>query len=249
MYIENLCIEVTRKCNMRCAHCLRGNAQNINIDKKYISELLLHCRDSEIGCITFTGGEPTLNIDAIEFTLQTMRWLNIRLGSFYVVTNAKVYRKRLVDLLDEAYTHCTEKELCGLAISDDEFHGQYQSPNFNFNYYRYKYDEYDCEREYFRPNDKKTDFSRVILINEGRAKDLTDRRRRDNNPSECIDDRVHRYNTDENIGGTLYLNALGYLVDGCDWSYETQSKQTIASVMEWDKFLSKITVDDAIENT
>ena len=164
MYIENLCIEVTRKCNMRCAHCLRGNAQNINIDKKYISELLLHCRDSEIGSITFTGGEPTLNIDAIEFTLQTMRWLNIRLGSFYVVTNAKVYRKRLVDLLDEAYMHCTEKELCGLAISDDEFHERYKSPNFNFNYYRYKYDEYDCEREYFCPNDKKTDFSKAMLI-------------------------------------------------------------------------------------
>ena len=30
---------------------------------------------------------------------------------------------------------------------------------------------------------------------------------------------------------------------------KTQSKQTIASVMEWDKFLSKITVNDATENT
>lgn len=32
-------IGVTRRCNMCCAHCLRGDAKNIDIQEKYINEL------------------------------------------------------------------------------------------------------------------------------------------------------------------------------------------------------------------
>ena len=35
---ENLTIETTRKCNMKCAHCLRGNSQNVDIDYRYIDD-------------------------------------------------------------------------------------------------------------------------------------------------------------------------------------------------------------------
>lgn len=28
-YASDVAIEVTRRCNMKCAHCLRGDAQNI----------------------------------------------------------------------------------------------------------------------------------------------------------------------------------------------------------------------------
>ena len=29
--IDHLLVEITRKCQLRCAHCLRGDAQNINM--------------------------------------------------------------------------------------------------------------------------------------------------------------------------------------------------------------------------
>ncbi len=106
---------------MRCAHCLRGAAQSIDIENDYIDELLRHCDDG-IGCLTFTGGEPTLNLESIEHTLQIIRWRNIPLGGFYVVTNGKVYRRRLTEILDGIYPYCYEHELCGLAVSNDEFH-------------------------------------------------------------------------------------------------------------------------------
>ena len=32
MLIDNLILEITRKCNFQCKHCLRGNSQNKNID-------------------------------------------------------------------------------------------------------------------------------------------------------------------------------------------------------------------------
>jgi hypothetical protein len=31
LYLSNLCLEVTRKCNLRCAHCLRGNPQRVTM--------------------------------------------------------------------------------------------------------------------------------------------------------------------------------------------------------------------------
>ena len=44
LYIKNLCIEITRRCNMRCAHCMRGDAEPVNIPLKHISNLLRHVR-------------------------------------------------------------------------------------------------------------------------------------------------------------------------------------------------------------
>ena len=60
--IQNLAIEVTRKCNIKCAHCLRGDSQNKDIDLKYIDILLDQV--NYIGHFCPTGGEPSLNIKA-----------------------------------------------------------------------------------------------------------------------------------------------------------------------------------------
>ena len=38
--IDHLLVEITRKCQLRCAHCLRGDAQNINMSHKIIDKLL-----------------------------------------------------------------------------------------------------------------------------------------------------------------------------------------------------------------
>ena len=58
----NLAIEVTRKCNMHCAHCMRGDAQNADISEGKLSKFLSQV--NFIGSLTITGGEPTLNVNA-----------------------------------------------------------------------------------------------------------------------------------------------------------------------------------------
>lgn len=50
-------IEVTRRCNMCCDHCLRGMAQNLDI-------IVLPDH------VFFTGGEPFLNVKAINSYLR-----------------------------------------------------------------------------------------------------------------------------------------------------------------------------------
>lgn len=83
--LDTLIIEVTRKCNMQCDHCLRGEAQRSNIDHSYITSLLENV--SYISSLTFSGGEPSLNVKAIQFTLQELVRLNIPVNNFYIVTN------------------------------------------------------------------------------------------------------------------------------------------------------------------
>ena len=53
--IYNLVLEVTRRCNMCCAHCLRGEAQNMDMQKETIDKLL--DQTDSISMVTFSGGE------------------------------------------------------------------------------------------------------------------------------------------------------------------------------------------------
>ena len=59
--ISDLVIEVTRRCNFNCDHCLRGSTQrkdmDISICEKLVSELQLR---RKIFALTLSGGEPFL---------------------------------------------------------------------------------------------------------------------------------------------------------------------------------------------
>lgn len=56
IYCENLVLEVGRKCNLRCEHCLRGEAEELTMPIETAKAILDGI--SAIGFITFTGGEP-----------------------------------------------------------------------------------------------------------------------------------------------------------------------------------------------
>ena len=37
--IDSLVLEITRRCNMSCEHCMRGEAQNIDMDLSIIDKI------------------------------------------------------------------------------------------------------------------------------------------------------------------------------------------------------------------
>ena len=69
IYVNYLAIEVTRRCNMKCNHCLRGDAQNLDISTAVLSGIAKHIHPASV---IFTGGEPSLNVPAIK------RYLSLR---------------------------------------------------------------------------------------------------------------------------------------------------------------------------
>ena len=65
--LDYLTLEVTRRYNMGCAHCLRGEAENLDMTKEIVDKAL---EDVEfISSLTLSGGEPTLNTELIRYIL------------------------------------------------------------------------------------------------------------------------------------------------------------------------------------
>lgn len=210
-YIDNLVIEVTRKCNMSCAHCLRGDAQKIDIDTAYIDNLL----ENVVGIdnITFSGGEPSLNIAAIDYTLTACQSKNISVGSFYVVTNGKTNALPLAISCLRWYAYCDcDENMCGLALSKDVFHDEISKESENI-----------LRGLAFFRNDKFTDFNRTKIINTGRAEML--------GGYDKVDVEYHNeelsYFGDEEDGITIetmvYLSANGEIRTNCDSAYDDDS--------------------------
>lgn len=73
-FLYKLVINITNKCNLNCIYCY-ANGGNYDSEESIMSENVLKKtldiffeKYKEIGVIQLFGGEPTLNLDAIEFT-------------------------------------------------------------------------------------------------------------------------------------------------------------------------------------
>jgi hypothetical protein len=220
MQIYNLIVETTRKCNMKCAHCLRGNAQNLTMKDKYMYELLSQV--DYISNVTFSGGEPTLPsaMKVIERFMEICNQLNVDVGSFYIVTNGKVWRNKLPELINRLYNFCDDNEISTIDISGDKFH---ETDERERNHFKYRLEE-ELEYKYgiteivsIRPD---IDYSTVIQ--EGRGVDVG--YGRINEPEEI---EIDEFYEDEIVinEGNIYLNCKGNIVKGCNWSYKSQDKK------------------------
>jgi MoaA/NifB/PqqE/SkfB family radical SAM enzyme len=222
MNINELVIEITRRCNIKCRHCLRGTAQAVDISNETIDKLLKGV--DYISTITFTGGEPSLAVDKIEYTLKALKARRIRIGSFFVITNGKIASLDMVHVLLDFYYYSDKwerKELCGLEISEDQYHKEL----------RYSQEEAREMYEglvFFHPDARKRTFEISNILAEGRAKNWgaspADR-------NELIIGR-DRDGTIRQDDGVIYINALGDLVPSCNLSYKSQEKAKWGNVHE-----------------
>lgn len=239
-YIDNLVVETSRRCNARCAHCLRGDSQNLSISQKVLDAFLDGCTDElRIGTLSIGGGEPALSVPEIALTRKSLAKRNASFQSFYLVTSGFVTQDQIMDLIRESVElWCASEdktaEIFGLALSHDTFHPE-------------------IERQipmllsalgFFRPNDKAVQNGQPqYLHREGRAKHLPDDSHRyilsDIDPSRTKFENVELESDGDNpgiyaYGGDLYLCANGNIVNCCDFSYDHMDKEPICSVFDTD---------------
>lgn len=60
---HELNIEITRKCNKRCVHCMRGEAQELTMSKEIIDRIFDDVLD--VKRIVFGNGEALLEVERI----------------------------------------------------------------------------------------------------------------------------------------------------------------------------------------
>lgn len=248
--IDQLAVEITRWCNMSCAHCLRGDRQLVDISKNTIDNFLE--RVKEISTITFTGGEPACNVSGMRNFLAACRKRNIPVYGFYLVTNGKVVPDSFLRAVDEWDNYCMKCDygkvsgsikadeairvvswmqqrikdfMSGLALSLDEWHEPIPLKNIM---------RLMSRRAFVTDKMIKTGDSSLIYM--GRATQM---------PEKCMDEispayYEHDYSTEQTdpAGGDiieqLYLNAKGGLLYSCDLSYEKQEEFVYANVQEED---------------
>lgn len=208
-FISDLIIETTRRCNMRCAHCVRGDAENMDMDEKYLEAVLSHA--AGISLVTFSGGEPSLVIPLMRRFYELAEKHGCVPDSFYIVTNAKENQTELLKFAIDAWLASPEKDYCGLAVSKDEFHEPADGAIFG------------CLA--FANNDKDmTEYAGRNpdwMIREGRAAD------NGMGHDPLVYDRFSCEKADSFLEGTktiaisdLYLSCNGYLYPDCNLSYD-----------------------------
>lgn len=222
MDIQNLVIEVTRKCNMACEHCLRGEATKLEMKKEYIDSLLSQVES--INMVTFSGGEPSLNVPIMEYFLEQCKLHNIYVGSFYIATNGMKVKEEFVLFCLRMYSFCEEKEMCQVNISNDLYHeneGSFDDSLLSgLSFFSKKFEEDGYNYQYGNS-----------LIQEGKAKTELGMGRTPNKGETKSKMDLDSFNDTE-----IYLNCKGEIIYGCDWSYANQRHHKLCNVDELTAF-------------
>lgn len=123
--LENLAIELTKRCNLDCAHCLKGESQKVDISKETIDSIFSQI--DTIGRLFFTGGEPTLASEALENIIEAIKRYNVSIIEWGMDTNGTMYSTRFYKALAELEKICREStknnDMHGtICISTDVYH-------------------------------------------------------------------------------------------------------------------------------
>lgn len=228
-FVKELIIETTRRCNMTCAHCLRGDAQNKDISSHTLAYFFDGFVDgAEIGNITFTGGEISLNVPAILETLQLCQKHKFTVNDVFFATNGKDKEKvcELISAASEWQRYVIDPEKSGFALSKDEFHEPIDQDTERIIMALPQYDDCkDMTQPYYR--------NMYVLLDEGRAKTLEcEKAEPDILPIKVVYKNNDEFSIEE---GILYLTATGNILTACDLSFSHEDCRAIATVqqMQW----------------
>lgn len=210
MTYSDLVIEVTRRCNMACSHCLRGKAENINISDDILNAFFGKIKGSDFRSLTITGGEPSLAVDRIKAVLKYLKKYKISVGHFYMVTNAKYCPDSFLKVIFDMYMYSEEKELFEISYSNDKFHDDLNEKNI----------EKLSAFKFFNPkNSEDYPLDEYRLLSEGEAKE--------NYGGNSVPLSHYDFDDDSINDGMFYLNCNGNIVPCCDLSYESQEMEEL----------------------
>jgi MoaA/NifB/PqqE/SkfB family radical SAM enzyme len=228
LQLPDLVLEVTRKCNLRCDHCLRGDAQRMCMSTQVLWNTLQYVESA--ATLTITGGEPSLAPEVIEEINQQILWKKIHIGYFYIVTNGMPHNRyrRFLDAVERLYQRCDEPDCCVLTVSRDQFHGFDPRKHLGKFYMR---DEDGKEwgefPDYFHPDERKHRIERVL--NEGRAAVTQVATEYE---TEVQKPWVMHSDGDYVLEPLVYVSANGNVASCCNMSFDRIDKEAKGNVLK-----------------
>ncbi len=131
--IKDVSIEITRRCNQKCEHCMRGDSENIDISKDYIDKLFSEDK-LIIANLNLSGGEPTLNEELIEYIIDKIIDEKIIVLSLQMTTNGLIYSERIIKAFERFHAYVNNRlinlynffklqsPITAIRLSNDQYH-------------------------------------------------------------------------------------------------------------------------------
>jgi organic radical activating enzyme len=218
--IGSLVLEITRRCNMRCDHCMRGEAEALDMNFEIIDKLF----ESGIrfNDVTFTGGEPALFPQAIQYFVDRLKDTRREIDRFYVKTNGKHESMRMATALLELYGMSDSPEMCALDVSRDQFHEGYDNPELYAGLRFY----HESDSMYADEGNYKTS----QILSEGLAYDNGFGKGEQRN-SEFV---FEEYDEETINIAMMQVAANGNICGQCDISFDREDEDTYGNILEKD---------------
>ena len=221
MFISDLVLETTRKCNLR-----------MTMSNEVLNAALDNC--SGISTVTFGGGEPSLAPEVFENFISLCIWIHISFGSFYIVTNGKAHNglSKFMKLVDRLYDFADDKEACQLVVSQDQYHKALREVNWSR--YEVKDEKYGWEElpPYFNKKGRESDI--INPLNEGRAIEtgVGWKEPEQQQPFDVEEYRDGELCVRSDNANYVYIAANGNVVSGCNMSFRRIDKESKGNVLQ-----------------
>ena len=229
MHVNTLTLELTRKCNLKCEHCLRGNAQNKSMSEQTMLQIFNHI--DSVDTLSIGGGEPSLAIKELECLYNVLVQTNTQVQDIFLVTNGKKVSKPLIKSFAKLYSLLPYPEWSQFGISNDIYHvaerGYHVTPA---SYVDELYDPKNTDLHNLPESIFYThlDGDRMKIFARGRAKNWGD------NYDPYLDNiRLNSLSNPTVIDGEMYIAYDGTVVGDANMSYNDMRKYSRGNVHQW----------------
>lgn len=229
LYIQELSLEITQRCNLDCRHCLKGDARNVCMSEEILDAVFSQI--PIIGGIFLSGGEPFLAPHVIKMLIDKIKKYKVIFFQWAIYTNGTIYSDEIVELLKELDSlrvkDSSIKAKSFIGISGDEYHYEAISKQKN------KELIYKENRIKVASTPWFKDIKRLPnqLCNEGRAVNIpiTERAKYEFKPMNSV---IATVGEKIFFGPNFFVNANG-IITFCDVSYDNQeSKYNLGNIKE-----------------
>lgn len=115
--VQNLSLELTRKCNLSCGHCVRGKCQNVEMTDETIDKVFSEV--NKVGMLSFIGGETSLCADKLNKVYESIKAHKTEVDAILLFTNAVDISPEFIQALKnlESLAMVSDKGVKGLIKS------------------------------------------------------------------------------------------------------------------------------------
>lgn len=226
IYWDNFCIEITRRCNMKCIHCMRGEPQNLDMNLTYIEEVFKNT--AYIGVLHFSGGEPALNIPVLEGSLELAKKYNVMILNIDIITNGKEVPDSFIDIVKQWKKYCSlfnANQQEGFYLTIDPFHEEIDLKNIKKitanNLGQIRLDRYRPKKNIII--EKNNDTKSTYIVDCGRARTLEGYEKLPWNIKEDPP-TVYKYNNNYYIIAKAMLSCNGFILKHTVYEWISEDK-------------------------